>query len=141
MNRHLSSIVDELSQSCEVLAEEKISIAQVQARAIVADAPSRGGSRSSRRSRGGQSAPFNASIVEPAGRRANTTIGSVHEGSKNKRALLSRAEAEKIFQELDANRDGEISQIEFIKAMRKNTSLAERLGLKHIKQHDGSIAM
>ena len=29
----------------------------------------------------------------------------------------------------------------FIKAMRKNTSLAERLGLKHIKQHDGSIAM
>ena len=44
-----------------------------------------------------------------------------------------------IFQQIDANGDGEISQIEFIKALRKDGGLALRLGLPHeIHQEDES---
>ena len=77
----ISSIVSDLAESCDLLTSEASSIAQVQARAIVANAPSRGGGV---RSRGGQSAPHYAApaphhAVGPAATRARTTIGGSQE--------------------------------------------------------------
>jgi hypothetical protein len=44
-----------------------------------------------------------------------------------------------MFAHIDANGDGEISQIEFIRALRCDSALAERLGLPScIRQEDGS---
>lgn len=43
--------------------------------------------------------------------------------------ILSRDETVEIFPQIDANSKGEISQIEFIKALRKDSALAKRQGL------------
>jgi hypothetical protein len=53
----------------------------------------------------------------------------MHAQHAERRQSLSRAEAVRIFEQIDANGNGEISQIEFIKALRKDTELAKRLGL------------
>jgi hypothetical protein len=52
---------------------------------------------------------------------------------------MSREEAAEIFEQIDANGNGEISQIEFIKALRKDSAIAKRLGLPNeIRQEDES---
>jgi hypothetical protein len=44
-----------------------------------------------------------------------------------------------MFAHIDANGDGEISQIEFIRALRNDSALAQRLSLpSRIRQEDGS---
>ena len=44
-----------------------------------------------------------------------------------------------IFKQIDANGNGEISQIEFIQALRRDSALADRLGLPNeIRQEDES---
>ena len=59
--------------------------------------------------------------------------------SKPKSVVLSRQEATKIFYEIDADGNGEISQIEYIKALRKNSALALRLSLpSQIRQEEES---
>jgi len=69
-------------------------------------------------------------------RRARTSCG------ERKSILLSESDARQIFREIDRNDNGELSQIEFIKALRSNPSLAERLGLPTtIKQEDESRRM
>jgi len=51
--------------------------------------------------------------------------------------VLTRQESTKIFYELDADGNGEVSQIEYIKALRKNPNLAQRLGLpSQIRQEE-----
>jgi|LauGreDrversion2_3_1035106.scaffolds.fasta_scaffold108487_2 hypothetical protein len=62
--------------------------------------------------------------------------------SKPKPVVLSRHEAMKIFREIDADGNGEISQIEYIKALRKNPDLALRLCLpSQIRQEEESRAL
>ena len=52
---------------------------------------------------------------------------------------LTRDETVEIFKQIDANGNGEISQIEFIKALRRDSALASRLGLpSEIRQEDES---
>jgi hypothetical protein len=54
-------------------------------------------------------------------------------------ARLTRDETVEIFKQMDANGNGEISQIEFIKALRRDSALANRLGLpSEIRQEDES---
>ena len=53
--------------------------------------------------------------------------------------VLTRQESTKIFYELDADGNGDVSQIEVIKALRKNPDLAQRLGLpSQIRQEEDS---
>jgi Ca2+-binding EF-hand superfamily protein len=49
---------------------------------------------------------------------------------------LNREEAVDIFQRIDVNGKGEISQIEFIKALQKDGALAKRLGLPNEMQQE-----
>ena len=57
-------------------------------------------------------------------------------------ARLSVEDATKVFKEIDVNDNGEISQIELIKAMRSNPLLAQRMGLPtQIRQEDESRRM
>jgi len=52
---------------------------------------------------------------------------------------LNREEAVEIFNQIDVNCNGEISQIEFIKALQEDSALAKRLGLPNeIRQEDES---
>jgi Ca2+-binding EF-hand superfamily protein len=44
------------------------------------------------------------------------------------RKPLTMEEAREVFDKIDKNHDGNLSQIEFIKALRKNPALATRLG-------------
>lgn len=49
--------------------------------------------------------------------------------------ILGREEAVETFEQIDANGNWEISQIEFIKALRRDQALAKRLRLpNHIRQ-------
>jgi hypothetical protein len=58
---------------------------------------------------------------------------------KTDMALLSEDEAVNLFQQIDVNGNGEISQIEFIKAIRKDSKLAKCLGLPgEIRQEEES---
>jgi hypothetical protein len=65
---------------------------------------------------------------------------SAPEGTiKKDMALLSEDEAVSLFQQIDVNGNGEISQIEFIKAIRKDSKLAKCLGLpSEIRQEEES---
>ncbi len=48
--------------------------------------------------------------------------------SDDARVTLTMAEARATFEEIDKNHDEELSQIEYIKALRSNPELAKRLG-------------
>ena len=69
-----------------------------------------------------------------------TGVCSDPEGTiKKDMALLSEQEAINLFQQIDVNGNGEISQIEFIKAIRKDAKLAKCLGLpSEIRQEEES---
>ena len=59
------------------------------------------------------------------------------EQKDHKAPLLTREESEEIFKAIDANGNGQISQIEYIKALRRDELLARRLGLpSEIKQEE-----
>jgi len=62
--------------------------------------------------------------------------------SKDLKTSLSRDEAVEIFRQIDANGIGEISQIDFIKALQRNSALAKRLGIPNeIRQEDQLFAL
>ena len=72
---------------------------------------------------------------------AGVLPGQLRESAKSG-TLLSVDEAMTVFEEMDVNRNGEISQIELIKALRCNHLLARRLGLpSQIRQEDESRRM
>ena len=76
-----------------------------------------------------------------AAKAAGVLPGQLKESS-NRGALLSVEDATKVFKEIDVNDNGEISQIELIKAMRSNPLLAQRMGLPtQIRQEDESRRM
>jgi len=107
-----------------------------------------GSSRSSTRSWDPTSAPpRNSTAVKDSRPRAKTTALQAVSGKEGPKAgknkaggiILGREESKQIFKEIDANGNGEISQIEYIKALRKDKTLADRLGLPcEIKQEDES---
>ena len=72
---------------------------------------------------------------------AGVLPGQLRESAKSG-TLLSVDEAMTVFEEMDVNRNGEISQIELIKALRSNHFLAQRLGLPNqIRQEEESRRM
>ena len=65
--------------------------------------------------------------------------GSGRQDAGAERANSRRDEYIEIFRQIDGNGDGQISQIEFIRALRRDSALALKLGLPHvIHQEDES---
>ena len=143
----LQIVIEELAKALRDVSQEYDNLQQMQAKAILASAPSRG----TRRRTGVRSgASSHSGAVEKAKGRTRArgatspdkTTGSILKmtpAASTATQTMSRHEAEEIFKRIDSNGNGEISQIEFIKALRQNEGLAKRLGLpSQIKQEEDS---
>ena len=143
----LQIVTEELAKALRDVSQEYDNLQQMQAKAILASAPSRG----TRRRTGVRSgASSHSGAVEKAKGRTRArgatspdkTTGSTLKmtpAASTATQRMSRHEAESIFKRIDSNGNGEISQIEFIKALRQNEGLAKRLGLpSQIKQEEDS---
>jgi hypothetical protein len=139
----LQSISTEIEGSITELQTELKKIQELQERAARKQRRSNYSSRNSARPSTGGSG---AVVVQDADRRRmarstpkNDKGLSKTEQKDHKAPLLTREESEEIFKAIDANGNGQISQIEYIKALRKDELLARRLGLpSQIKQEEDS---